>query len=85
MGLWAASGHHPCTDAASDATPCPALAAHGEHAGGGCSACEICHSTMLTPWVLSVALPSPEHAPPIRPPVRFSSAPMAPAIKPPIA
>ncbi|WP_345060292.1 hypothetical protein [Acidovorax lacteus] len=40
---------------------------------------------MLTPPVLSLALPSSEHAGPLRLPARFSSAPMAPAIKPPIA
>ncbi|MBD9390751.1 hypothetical protein [Acidovorax sp. ACV01] len=91
------SGHTPASDHDHDhdhaehaaaASPCDGsvegCTAHDHHSAA-CSACEICHSSMLdapaalTPTHLSTAAPQPLAA------AQFDSAPAALAIKPPIA
>lgn len=79
-----AADHTACAEMAAADGHCPAAASHADHAGG-CSACDICHSAMLTPHGLHLSLPVPSQTGPWRAPARFSSAPMAPAINPPIA
>ena len=67
-----------CTESSD---PC---AQPGHHASA-CSACEICHSAMLTPPAPPAqATPSAGHARPLAS-APFDSAPAALAIKPPIA
>lgn len=79
-----AAAHAACAERAADHGQSPDASAHSEHAGG-CSACDICHSAMLTPHGPCLLLPGPAQAGLVRAPARFASAPMAPAIKPPIA
>ena len=89
------SAHASAADFASDAahathaaTSCDdavgACNAQGHHANT-CSACEICHSAMLTPpLALTHAVLLPAHTRPLTS-APFHSAPAALAIKPPIA
>lgn len=79
-----ASATHPCglhTAASADGA-CPAPA---DGASGPCAACEICHSAMLTPPALALALAPAPQTGPARLAARYANAPRAPAIKPPIA
>lgn len=81
----AASAAHTPLAAAAQCTESSDHCAQPGHHASACSACEICHSAMLTPPAPPAqATPPAGHARPLAS-APFDSAPAALAIKPPIA